>query len=130
MLKEATPIIFRDLAGINAKSRFSAANIRRRIASRLSVSERVVIDFKGVQTISRDFAEECFIKLQSQNCVIEIAQVAELRNASPYIHTIVFTALNKAYMEVIVKHKEGDSERYFISDKKSCNYRKILENHL
>ncbi|ETZ22845.1 hypothetical protein N824_21385 [Pedobacter sp. V48] len=130
MLKEATPIIFRDLAGINAKSRFSAANIRRRIASRLSVSERVVIDFKGVQTISRDFAEECFIKLQSQNCIVEISQVAELRNASPYIHTIVSSALNKAYLEVIVKHKDLKKDCYFVVDQKPSDFRKILENQL
>ncbi|MEZ2336854.1 STAS-like domain-containing protein [Mucilaginibacter sp. RCC_168] len=90
----ASPIKVKELAGANPSSRFTGANIRRRLASRLNRSEQLILDFEGVETISETFADECFSKLGKAVGYAVIEGRTELRNASPYVKSIIISAMD------------------------------------
>ena len=91
MVSEVSPIKLRELAGANPSSRFSGASVRRRMASRLTRADKVILDFEGVESVSEPFVDECFSKLNRDMGYGLIGHKAILKNASPYVESIIIS---------------------------------------
>lgn len=81
--------------GKNPGTRFSAASVRKRVEDAWESNDKFNFDFKGVETITESFADECFGKLILKYEYDKIHEKIVFINTSPSIRK----KIQDAYIE-------------------------------
>jgi len=86
--------------GAHLGTRFIGAIIREDVENALPNKEIVVIfDFKGVETVSNNFADECYGKLTSDFDKSVIQSRIQFKNATPFIKTMFEKSISNDRLE-------------------------------
>jgi hypothetical protein len=75
--------------GLHLGTRVHGAEIRGEIVEAMKLSDKIVFDFEGVETVSNSFADECFAKLTLFFSMEEIKAKTTFINAIPFIKAVI-----------------------------------------
>ncbi len=87
-------IHFKDI-GSSLGTRQLGAEIRNQIENRFDFSDRIIMDFSGVDVISNSFADECFGKLFLTHNLDFIRNHISFKNTTPFVKAVISKSLNQ-----------------------------------
>jgi len=86
--------------GKHLSTRIDGEFFRREIETAIERSEKVVLDFEGVEVISNSFADECFAKLIFAFDLFQVKEYTTFVNASPFIKAVIANSFKERLQAV------------------------------
>ncbi len=83
--------------GENLGTRQLGAQVRERLIPLLQTSERITLDFTGVNVVSNSFADECIANLLLTMPLAELKSRTTFCGLNPIAQQCVLTALQRRY---------------------------------
>lgn len=81
--------------GTHLGTRVAGASVRQTIINSIAEDSNIIFDFKGVETVSNSFADECFAKLIFNFEFKTIKSKTTFQNASPFIKAVIANAFKE-----------------------------------
>lgn len=91
--------------GTDLGARFTGAAIREKILDAFKDGKKVIFDFTGVDSISEQFADECFSKLLESFNLNDIKEKTAYKDANPFIRVAIDKA-NKEKLHILERPEE------------------------
>ncbi|MBO6118786.1 MAG: STAS-like domain-containing protein [Bacteroidales bacterium] len=85
---------FKDF-GENLGTRMLGSSVREKLLPLILASDKVVLDFEGVDVVSNSFADECIAKLLLQMSFEELKQKTTFRNVNDFAKKNIALSLKR-----------------------------------
>jgi len=91
-MKSKETIVFGEISS-SLGTRDLGAKLRRDIIDKMSTSEKVFLDFSGVDVVTNSFADECFRKLREIVKDEIFKQKTAFINTNDFVQRVIISAL-------------------------------------
>ena len=91
--------------GTDFGTRDMGQKLRQKLLTLINSSEKVVLDFTGVNVVSNSFADECIAKLRLEMPLDELKSHTTFRGLNPLAERSVLVALQRRYS--VIKSESG-----------------------
>jgi len=93
--------------GTDFGTRDMGQKLRQKLLALIQSSEKVVLDFTGVNVVSNSFADECLAKLLLDMPLDELKQHTTFRGLNPLAERSVLVALQRRYKVITSQQTEA-----------------------